>query len=75
MLVVLWFVKFFPTCFALFNGEAYSASNVIPVGPEAGIGFEFHEANVGIAIPSIPISMFIEGWWRLAFSLGLWQRW
>ena len=72
MLVVLWFVKFFPTCFALFNGEAYSAGNVIPVRPEARIGFEFHEANVGITIPSIPISIFIEGWWRLALSLGLW---
>ena len=45
---------------------------VIPVRPEARIGFEFHEANVGITIPSIPISIFIEGWWRLALSLGLW---
>ena len=72
MWVVLWFLKFFPTCFALFNGEAYSTSNVIPVRPKAGIGFEFHEANVCVAIPSIPISIFVEGWWRLALSLGLW---
>ena len=72
MWVVLWFLKFFPTCFALFNAEAYSASNVIPVRPKACVSFEFHEANVGIVIPGIPISIFIEGWWRFALSLGLW---
>ena len=65
-------MKFFPTCFALFNGEAYSAGNVIPVWPEARVSFEFDEANVGITISSIPISICIEGWWRLALSLGLW---
>ena len=63
---MLGFLKFFPTCFALCNGKADSTSNVVPVRPEAGISFEFHEANVCIAIPSVPISLFVEGWRRLA---------
>ena len=71
-MVALGFLKFVPTCFALLNGEAYSTGNVVPVWPEAGICFEFHKANVCVAIPGIPISIFVEGWWRLAFSLGLW---
>ena len=35
-------------------------------------GERLHEANVCIPIPSVPISIFVEGWWRLALSLGLW---
>ena len=37
----LFFLKFLPSGLTLFNGEANSASNVVPVGTEAAVGDAF----------------------------------
>ena len=65
-------LEFFPTCFALLNGETYSTGNVVPVRAETSISFELDKAGICISVPSIPIRIFVEGWWRLTFALGLW---
>ena len=75
-LVLVWgCLEFFPTCFALLNGKTYSTGNVVPVRAKTSISFELDKADICISVPSIPISIFVEGWWRLAFALGLWQWW
>ena len=48
---------------------------VVPVRAKTSISFELDKADICISVPSIPISIFVEGWWRLAFALGLWQWW
>ena len=75
IVLVLRGLKFFPTCFALLNGKTYSTGNVVPVRAKTSISFELDKADICISVPSIPISIFVEGWWRLAFALGLWQWW
>ena len=43
----LCFLKFFPACFTLCNGETHSTSNVVPIWSQAGISFEFHKGGGG----------------------------
>ena len=69
----LFFLKFLPSGLTLFNGEANSASNVVPVGTEAAVGFELDELEISFTIPIVPVGIGIQWRWRLTLFLGwLW---
>ena len=76
VLLTLHVFEFLPSGLALLDGEAHSASDSGPVGTKSGVFFEFNQAAVGVAVPSIPVRLLIQWWWGwllpLACCGGFW---
>ena len=60
------------------NGETHSAGHSSPVGTKFWVFFEFDQATISVAVPSVPIGVLVQWWWGwllpLACCGGLWIR-
>ena len=78
VLLTLHVFEFLPSGLALLNGETHSAGHSGPVGAKFSVFFEFDQATVSVAVPSVPISLSVQRLWGwllpLACCGGLWIR-
>ena len=77
VLLSLHVFEFLPSGLALCNGEPNSAGDSSPVGTKFWIFFEFDQATISVAVPSVPICVLVRCWWwwlTLACCGGLWIR-
>ena len=71
VLLTLHVFEFLPSGLALLNGEAHSASHSGPVGTKFWVFFEFDQATVSVAVPSIPIRLSVQWWWGWLLVVGV----
>ena len=57
----LFFLKFLPAGFTLFDGKAHPSGNVVPVGAETDVSLQLHKADICFAVPSVPINVGFSG--------------